>query len=706
MSIKDKLSNPLTGLAIVISFSLIAIFTMAILVELKKNKIKSEALVAEVTTPEAVKTTLKNGESSESDEKTGKPKKKPRKMCDSPECITLSYQLLNWRDPNIDPCDDFYKSTCGRYIKHSDTRGSRIVEKDAITLRLISEFLHKNEPTESKSEKTMKLYYQKCLELSEKEKDEFKEIQKNWYKELFEDIGKIGFWPSAQKSWNESKFDLNEFLSNMAKMHIRDFGIFEFETDESKTLNLLTPGSLRWNRKILEGILEANGINSDSKKLSKDLKGVEDFLSALQKMKNSDSESESESESFETLTSKVPSIDFERIIKSLLPPTEKGKQMEEKLRKKIRIRDSELLKDDNLEKILKTTSKRTLANFLILKFIQESTLDIPSDFRSAKTLDCGKIVIHHFPRAAVRIMVRNYFEKENLKIVSEMVDDVKKTYIQMIENSTWITEDSKKALTQKMENMKKMIGYPEDYEPEGTLDRIFEALDVSEQDSYYTLIQKMLRFKTDQTMEYIAEDLSLDPEHPLFQTNAFHSKSQNSLSVMVSMIDDPLFDATYPKYAKIASTGSIISQVMGGSIDFESSEDQEKLKKKGQCLVKQYGQYDDPVFGKGLNGTSLRNQLTSDAYGAQATWNIFKNINFSEETIIPGFKEDEEDKLFFQMYALNFCAPQNRNRKSAETVPTNSFRVNGVFSNMKQFAETFDCPVGSLMNPESRCELL
>lgn len=690
MAIKDKLSNPLTGLAIVISFSLIAIFTMAILVELKKHK-KTEAVIGETATTSTVTTVAPEG----TDSKTGKPKKKPRKICDSPECITLSYQLLNWRDPDIDPCDDFYKSTCGRYIKHSDTHGSKFMEKDAITLRLISEYLHKNEPTDSKSEKTMKLYYQKCLEVSEKEKNKFDEIQKTWYQSLFEDIQKIGFWPSAQKNWEETGFDLNEFLSNMAKAHLRDFGIFEFKKDDFKNLNLLALGSLRWNKKIIEGILKANGADSESKALEKDLNDVEEFSRALSKLKGS---SESNPGTFESLTSKIPSIDFEMIIKKLVPSNKQ--EMEEKLKKKIRVQNSNI---EDLEKLLKDTSKRTLANFLVLKFIQEATSEIPSDFRSAESLDCGKATIHQFPRAAVRILVRNYFEKENLKIVSDMVEDVRGTFTKMIHNSTWIPVDTKKNQIQRLESMKKMIGYPEDYEPEGTLDRIFESLETNDQDSYYTLTQKVLRFKTEQVMEYIAEDLPLDPEHPLFQTNAFYSKAQNSLSVMVSMIDDPLLDATYPKYAKIASTGSILGHVMAESFDLEDSE---KFKKRGRCLVEQYAQYADPVFGKGLNGTLLINQLTSETLGAEATWDTFNSIDFSEEFIIPGFKEDEERKLFFQIYALNFCAPRNRDRHIAETSPTNAFRVNGVFSNMRQFSETFDCPVGSPMNPESRCELL
>lgn len=36
---------------------------------------------------------------------------------------------------------------------------------------------------------------------------------------------------------------------------------------------------------------------------------------------------------------------------------------------------------------------------------------------------------------------------------------------------------------------------------------------------------------------------------------------------------------------------------------------------------------------------------------------------------------------------------------------TARMRVNGVVSNMEEFAEAFQCPVGSALNPETRCRI-
>ena len=44
---------------------------------------------------------------------------KDHNICLSKECIDSSYQLLNNMDLNVDPCEDFYKFSCGNYIRET-----------------------------------------------------------------------------------------------------------------------------------------------------------------------------------------------------------------------------------------------------------------------------------------------------------------------------------------------------------------------------------------------------------------------------------------------------------------------------------------------------------------------------------------------------------------------------------------------------------
>lgn len=44
---------------------------------------------------------------------------KNHNICLSKECIDNSYQLLNNMDLDVDPCEDFYKFSCGNYIRET-----------------------------------------------------------------------------------------------------------------------------------------------------------------------------------------------------------------------------------------------------------------------------------------------------------------------------------------------------------------------------------------------------------------------------------------------------------------------------------------------------------------------------------------------------------------------------------------------------------
>uniref|UniRef100_A0A1I7UKV5 Peptidase_M13_N domain-containing protein n=1 Tax=Caenorhabditis tropicalis TaxID=1561998 RepID=A0A1I7UKV5_9PELO len=155
----------------------------------------------------------------------------PRKVCDTPECINLSYQLLNWRDPSVDPCDDFYRNTCGRYPPGSDP-----------TVTRISDLLSKNQT--SASQIIIRKYYQKCefLKIPENSKTD------RSFEDLMSAIRKIGPWPMVD--WDESMLD--EIRTALKNRGIDTSGDSEFLNDPKF-------------KKIISKILKIEGMDEEVK---------------------------------------------------------------------------------------------------------------------------------------------------------------------------------------------------------------------------------------------------------------------------------------------------------------------------------------------------------------------------------------------------------------------------------------------------------
>uniref|UniRef100_A0A8R1ETN5 Peptidase_M13 domain-containing protein n=1 Tax=Caenorhabditis japonica TaxID=281687 RepID=A0A8R1ETN5_CAEJA len=119
--------------------------------------------------------------------------------------------------------------------------------------------------------------------------------------------------------------------------------------------------------------------------------------------------------------------------------------------------------------------------------------------------------------------------------------------------------------------------------------------------------------------------------------------------------------------------------------------------------------YDDPSFGKNMNGTSTAAENVADLLGTTAIWNAYNDLNAEEKEIyIVGLEDYSSDKLFFHIRAAQMCSvfdTQSLESRLELSHGVTSFRVNGVFANMESFAKTFQCPTGSPMNPVQKCKI-
>ncbi|CZR14465.1 Peptidase_M13 domain-containing protein [Caenorhabditis elegans] len=482
-------------------------------------------------------------------------------------------------------------------------------------------------------------------------------------------------------------------LSNLVKLGATNLGLFQLDfriLTEGKFVRIApTLGSIVHNStmiSMISEILEANGVQPDSEEISKEFEEYSSLQMKLAKYQSSGKLSIS--------LPGVRSINFSSLITEMIHPSRVSK-----IFGKIRVVTSEhplffkSNETESLDTIIESTSNKTLANFLIFNYIQSSY----NIMKGARRGNCEDDVRREFPRASLRVFMRNFVDKGNRDGVKKLTEELKKNTLEMIQDTENLAPPVKESMLKKVEAIKVTIGYPDHFDPPGTLDKEFENFDLDSTDSYYRIFQKLNRLRSEQQMEFIAGETPISPIKEVLKVNANYKRSKNALTVFAPFLDDPFFDITYPDYVNLFFSGFLIAHEIGHSVDAnglgydENGKPMDGIRlehvteygKQGQCLVDQYDNYDDPVYGKKMNGTHSINEIIADWVGHEVTWRAYKKMDTSKMLSLIGLKDINMDQLYFRVQSLLFCRERDTislEETLKDVYPTDNFRVNGAYA--------------------------
>jgi len=323
------------------------------------------------------------------------------------------------------------------------------------------------------------------------------------------------------------------------------------------------------------------------------------------------------------------------------------------------------------------------------------------------------------------LYVRKYFDKSDKATALEMIEDLHTVFHQMVNTSQWMQTETKKLALVKAKEMLSLIGYPDWIANDTALDEYYEQLELTDQDSYPKIIEKLTQWGQQRAFRKLIEPVDRS-EFGVSSAvvNAFYSSLKNAITFPAAILQAPFFDRGFPKSMNYGGIGSVIGHEITHGFDDQGSQfdgtgnlqnwwdplTAMQFFNRTQCIVEQYGAYDVPGTGLKVNGRLTQGENIADNGGIKEAFKAYRrhvNKLGHEEARLPGMAAYTHDQVFYLSYAQAWCGHSKVESviRSVLSDPHSPvlFRVNGVVANQPEFSTAFRCPIGTPMNPVKKC---
>ncbi|GAU90180.1 hypothetical protein RvY_02635 [Ramazzottius varieornatus] len=321
------------------------------------------------------------------------------------------------------------------------------------------------------------------------------------------------------------------------------------------------------------------------------------------------------------------------------------------------------------------------------------------------------------------IYVDTYFGMDAKTKLLALVGDIKSSYETILREINWMDEETRVRALKKLDAMYEYIAYPD-----------FILQDVPRLDKYYEKYHiGNVHFENDKRIDIEStakahEELlkpslrTIDEKVAPATVNAYYYPQKNIIAFLAGIMQPPVFHKDYPEYLNYASLGQVFGHEMTHGFDDKGSLFDEEGRlfawwtntsranymSRARTIVDQYSQYSTSAGN--LNGNLTSGENIADNGGVKEAYMAFKQymkrLNDTMPPVLPGLENFSVDKVYFLASAQTWCGyyrPEYLNNNILLSVHSPyPFRVMGPLSNLPEFAEAFDCPAGSLMNPVHR----
>jgi len=684
------------------------------------------------------------------------------KYCLTKECVKTAADLVSRMDTKADPCEDFYQFACGGYLEKT------VIPEDRSRTSMFSEVGDKlNEQMKGMLEQRItvsdprpyqlaKSLYQSCMDTST--------IEARGVQPLLSVLRAMGGWPLLDgDSWDKKnpQFKWYELVWRFRELgysvdYLLDFSVTaDLKNSSWRVLDIDQPALGLSREYLLKGLQDVQvgayysymievatmlGAPKDQAELQ--MLEVLMFETQLANISLPREQRRDSSRLYNPMTIKdLPSLD---------PNTPWLEYLNKLLSKDIvQVTEEEVIIVDvpnyvrALGSLLRVTPARVQANYLMWRaaassfsYLNNQAEQIRLRFSTAvsgktelppRWMKCVSTTISSLPNAVGSLYVKQYFNGNSKAEAMEMVQEIRREFNLMLHEVDWMDAATKAAAIEKAEAMVTHIGYPPELLDMSKLDDLYKGLQLNANDYYGNALRSTM-FGTNYAFSKLREAVDkmdwVRHGRPAV-VNAFYSPLENSIQFPAGILQGVFFNSDRPKYMNYGAIGWVIGHEIthgfddqgrqfdkeGNLVDWWQQETKQKYLSKTECIISQYSNYTLPGLDNlVVNGITTQGENVADNGGIKEAYRAYQAwvTRHGEEALLPGLGYSQS-QLFWLSGASVWCAKYRdmalKLRVLTGVHSPDIFRVQGPFSNMREFARDFQCPVGSKMNPptEKKC---
>jgi endothelin-converting enzyme/putative endopeptidase len=311
------------------------------------------------------------------------------------------------------------------------------------------------------------------------------------------------------------------------------------------------------------------------------------------------------------------------------------------------------------------------------------------------------------------------FSPESKARTIAMVHSIEGALTSDIQSLSWMSPATKEQAAAKLKGIEDKIGYPSRW-------RDYSSVKIT-RDSYLNNVAQATSFEFQRWIAKIGKPVDRAEWTMTPPTiNAYYDPQLNTINFPAGILQPPYFDPTKDDAVNFGAIGMVIGHEIihgfddqgrkfdanGNLRDWWTADDTKKYDERGKCISEEYTQ-EVPDAGAGVkqNGLLTQGEDTADNGGIRLA---LAALEYSLKQQGKSLDDKGDDgwtyrQRFFLSNAYSWCA--NIRPQIARLIVTtdphslNVFRVDNVISNMPEFAQAFSCKPGQKMVRANTCRV-